>query len=70
MNKDKTLNREQIQSIYIKWYIDTSTLEGLKDDVRRMLIDDLSMLDDVELLKEVKGYAPGLIPDNITLSIT
>ena len=70
MNKDKTLNRDQIESMYIEWYIEGSSLEDLQNDVRGTLLDDLSMLDDVELLKEVKRYAPGLVPDNITLSIT
>ena len=70
MNKDKTLNRDQIESMYIEWYIEGSSLEDLQNDVRGTLRDDLSMLDDVELLKEVKRYAPGLVPDNITLSIT
>tara|TARA_B100002051_G_scaffold204904_1_gene195282 strand:+ start:120 stop:329 length:210 start_codon:yes stop_codon:yes gene_type:complete len=69
MNYENTLTRDQIQTKYIEWYIETSTLEQLKDDVRGMLSNDLDMLDNVELLREVRGYAPELIPDNITLAI-
>tara|TARA_Y100000768_G_C23813904_1_gene603132 strand:- start:35 stop:244 length:210 start_codon:yes stop_codon:yes gene_type:complete len=68
MNKENTLTRDQIQNKYIEWYIDSSNLEMLILDVKHMMANDLDMLDDVELVKEVKRYAPELI-EGITLSI-
>ena len=69
MNRENTKDRDQIQAEYIDWYIDSLELEDLIDIVKTQMIDDLGMLDDVELVKEVKHYAPDLV-DNITLMVS
>ena len=69
MNKENTLTRDELQSKYIEWFIYSSTLEQLIDAVRSDMSRDLGDLSDVELVKEIKDYAPHLIPDNITLSV-
>ena len=69
MNPDKTLTREQIQSKYIEWDLNQMT----HDDLRQFFINtqqaELDDLDDIELVKEVKHYAPQLI-ENITLKVS
>ena len=69
MNKENTLTRDQIQQKYIDNFIDSCNLKELIEIVANQMADDLDMLDDVELVKEVKHYAPELI-EGITLSIT
>ena len=68
MNPENTLTREQIQEKYIQWDLDQMSV----DDLRQFFINtqqaELDDLDDVELVKEVKHYAPELI-ENITLAI-
>ena len=68
MNKENTLTRDQIQQLYIDWFVDGCDLKTLIDIVSDQMKDDLLMLDDKELVKEVKTYAPELI-EGITLSI-
>ena len=68
MNKENTLTRDQIQQNYIVWFVDSTELDDLIQIVSQQMDDDLDMLDDVELVKEVKHYAPDLI-EGITLSI-
>ena len=68
MNKENTLTRDQIQQLYIDWFVDGCDLKTLIDIVADQMKDDLLMLDDKELVKEVKTYAPELI-EGITLSI-
>lgn len=69
MNKENTLTRDQIQHLYITEFIDSQELEDLRLIVYTQMKDDLDMLDDVELVKEVKYYAPELV-EGITLSIS
>ena len=68
MNPNNTLTREQIQEKYIQWDLNQMS----NDQLRQFFIDtqnrELGDLDDIELVKEVKHYAPQLI-ENITLSI-
>ena len=68
MNKENTLTRDQIQQKYINWFIDGCELDALIEIVATQMSEDLDMLDDRELVKEVKHYAPDLI-EGITLSI-
>ena len=68
MNKENTLNRDQIQAAYIKWFLDGTTLAELQEIVETDMHEDLSDLTDVELVKEVKYFAPELV-EGITLSI-
>ena len=68
MKKENTLTRDQIQQLYIDWFVDGCDLKTLIDIVADQMKDDLLMLDDKELVKEVKTYAPELI-EGITLSI-
>ena len=69
MNKENTLTRDQIQAAYIKWFLDGTTLAELQELVETDMHEDLSDLTDVELVKEVKYFAPKLV-EGITLSIT
>ena len=69
MNKNNTKTREQIQEEYIQWDLDQMTEEDLRDFFIVTQNRELNDLDDVELVKEVKHYAPQLI-ENITLSIS
>ena len=68
MNPNNTLTREQIQEKYIEWDLNQMT----HDDLRQFFINtqqaELDALDDIELVKEVKHYAPQLI-ENITLKV-
>ena len=68
MNPDNTLTREQIQEKYIEWDLNQMTEEDLKDFFIVTQNRELNDLDDVELVKEVKHYAPQLI-ENITLKV-
>ena len=69
VNRENTKDRDQIQREYIQWYINDLTLEELAELVYKQMDEDLDMLDDVELVKEVKHYAPDLV-DNITLMVS
>ena len=68
MNKENTLTRDQIQAAYIKWFLDGTTLAELQEIVETDMHEDLSDLTDVELVKEVRYFAPELV-EGITLSI-
>ena len=68
MNKESTLSRDEIQAAYIKWFLDSTTLSELVEIVETDMHQDLSELTDVELVKEVKYFAPELV-EGITLSI-
>ena len=68
MNKESTLSRDEIQAAYIKWFLDSTTLAELVEIVETDMHQDLSELTDVELVKEVKYFAPELV-EGITLSI-
>ena len=68
MNRDNTKDRDQIQREYIQWYIENLSVEELIELVYKQMDEDLDMLDDVELVKEVKQYAPDLV-ENLTLRI-
>ena len=68
LNPDKTLTREQIQQLYIEWYIDGASLSELQEAVMLQMSYDLDDLDDKELVKEVRRYAPEIIA-NLTLSV-
>ena len=69
VNRENTKDRDQIQTEYIQWYIESLTVEDLIELVYKQMDEDLDMLDDVELVKEVKHYAPDLV-DNITLLVS
>ena len=68
LNPDKTLTRDQIQQLYIEWYIDGASLSELQEAVMLQMSYDLDDLDDKELVKEVRRYAPEIIA-NLTLSV-
>jgi|21_taG_2_1085346.scaffolds.fasta_scaffold87376_2 hypothetical protein len=68
-NLNKTLTRDQIQQLYIDWYLEGATLTDLQESVAMQMAEDLDLLSDTELAKEVKHYAPDLI-ENITLLIS
>ena len=68
MNKENTLTRDQIQELFIQWNIEQCSGDELEQFMFDEMDKDLDMLDDVELVKEVKRYAPHLI-EAITLSI-
>ena len=61
VNRENTKDRDQIQREYIQWYIESLTKEDLIELVYKQMDEDLDMLDDVELVKEVKHYAPDLV---------
>lgn len=69
MNKDKTLTRNQIQQLYIDWNIQEATRDELENFLANEMNNDLNMLDDRELVKEVRLYAPHIV-EGITLSIS
>ena len=69
MNRENTKDRDQIQREYIDWFIKGCSNDELARIVYEHLDQDLDMLDDVELVKEVKHYAPDLV-DNITLMVS
>ena len=69
LNPDKTLTRDQIQQLYIDWYLEGASLSELQEAVSMQMDDDLGDLTDVELVKEVRFYAPELIKD-LTLLIS
>ena len=68
MNKNNTKTREQIQEEYIQWDLNQMTEEDLRDFFIVIQNRELNDLDDIELVEDVKQYAPHLI-ENITLSI-
>jgi len=68
LNLDKTLTRDQIQQLYIEWYINGASLSELQEAVMLQMSYDLDDLDDKELVKEVRRYAPEIIA-NLTLSV-
>ena len=61
LNLQNTLTRDQIQQLYIDWYLEGATLSDLQEAVAMQMDDDLGGLSDKELVKEVKHYAPELI---------
>ena len=68
MNSENTLTRKQIQEKYIHWDLEQMSVADLEEffvNTQNMMLDDL---DDVELVKEVKHFAPFLV-ENITLSV-
>jgi len=68
LNLNKTLTRDQIQQLYIEWYINGASLSELQEAVMLQMSYDLDDLDDKELVKEVRRYAPEIIA-NLTLLI-
>ena len=68
MNPENYLTREQIQEKYIEWDLN----EMSNDQLRQFFIDtqnrELDDLDDIELVKEVKAFAPHLL-EHITLAV-
>ena len=68
MNKDKTKTRGQIIQEYINWYIDGATISELQEAIATQMRDDLDMLSDAELVRDVRQYAPHIV-DNMTLSL-
>lgn len=68
MNKNNTKTRFQIQEEYIQWDLNQMTEVDLRDFFIVTQNRELNDLDDIELVEEVKQYAPHLV-ENITLSI-
>ena len=68
MNKDKTKTRGQIIQEYIDWYIEGATISELQEVIATQMWDDLDMLSDAELVRDVRQYAPHIV-DNMTLSL-
>ena len=54
-------SRNELQQEYVDWFVDGCDLKTLVRIVSDQMIDDLDMLDDDELVKEVKEYAPELL---------
>ena len=69
MNKNNTKTRFQIQEEYIQWDLNQMTEEDLRDFFIVTQNRELNDLDDIELVEDVKQYAPHLV-ENITLSIS
>ena len=69
MNKNNTKTREQIQEEYIEWDLNQMTEEDLRDFFIVTQNRELNDLDDIELVEDVKQYAPHIV-ENITLSIS
>ena len=67
LNRDKTLTRDQIQQLYIEWYIDGASLSELQEAVMLQMSYDLDDLDDKELVREVRRYAPEIIANQTLL---
>ena len=55
--------RNELQQEYIDWFVDGCDINALCAIVAQQMKDDLDMLDDDELLNEVKDYAPDLLED-------
>ena len=55
--------RNELQQEYIDWFVDGCDIKTLCAIVAHQMKDDLDMLDDDELLSEVKDYAPDLLED-------
>ena len=55
--------RNELQHDYVDWFVDGCDINALIRIVSEQMIDDLDMLDDDELIKEVKEYAPELLDD-------
>ena len=68
MNKNNTKTRFQIQEEYIQWDLNQMTEADLRDFFIVTQNRELNDLDDIELVEDVKQYAPHLV-ENITLSI-
>ena len=66
MNKEKT--RGEIIQEYIEWYISGATISELQEAIATQMWDDLDMLSDAELVRDVRQYAPHIV-DNMTLSL-
>ena len=69
MNRENTKDRDEIQAEYIEWFIDGADRSELEECVRMQMQDDLEMLEDKELVKEVKHFAPHIV-ENLTLLIS
>ena len=67
MNRDKTKDRLQVQCEYIDWFIEGLSVKDMKAIIYDQMKEDLDMLDNAELVQEVRHYAPELV-DNITLA--
>ena len=55
--------RDELQQEYIDWFIDGCDIKTLCAIVADQMAEDLDMLDDVELVEEVKTYAKELLED-------
>ena len=69
VNRENTKDRDQVQTEYVDWFIDGLDIKEMMRIISDQMHEDLDMLDDVELVKEVKHYAPDLV-DNITLLVS
>ena len=58
------MNRDQLQSAFIKWDLDQMSVEDLKDYFTNMQNAELDSLDDDELTEEVRQYAPILVGED------
>ena len=69
MNRDKTKDRDQIQQEYVDWFVNGLSITEMMRLIAEQMHEDLDMLDDKELVKEVKCYAPDIV-ENLTLMIS
>ena len=53
MNRDKTKDRAQIQQEYVDWYVNGLSITDMMRQIADEMHDDLNMLDDKELVKEL-----------------
>ena len=65
LKNDTTLNRDSIQQLYIDWYLEGASLSELQEAVAMQMSEDLDLLDDDELVTEVKHYAPELFEGSL-----
>ena len=59
-----TMNREQLQDLYIRADIDAMDLDDMYTILYDLLDDKLSNVSDEELMEDVKEYHPDLLEEN------
>ena len=59
-----TMNREQLQDLYIRADIDAMDLDDMYTILYDLLDDKLSNVSDEELIEDVKEYHPDLLEEN------
>ena len=59
-----TMNREQLQDLYIRADIEAMDLDDMYTILYDLLDDKLSNVSDEELMEDVKEYHPDLLEEN------